>query len=243
VKRTAVILGMGGLGCPAALFLCEEARAAAALPLRLVLVDDDRVERSNLSRQILYREEDVGRFKVEAAQRRLSKSAPSVEIVPRPLRFEASSSAELLRGADVVLDGTDSFETRFAANDACCEWEIPLVHGAVLGWRGQLLAVLPGLGSCLRCLFEGPPPPGSLPTCAEAGVATPLCGVVGAAMAAESSRILRGEVAKAAGRLHVWEGASGRQREIAVPRDPGCPTCTAPARAVRHPSSGGTPCP
>jgi len=242
VKRTAVILGMGGLGCPAALFLCEEARAAD-FSLRLLLVDDDRVERSNLSRQILYREEDIGCFKVEAAQRRLSKSAPWVEIAPRPIRFEASSSAQLLRGADVVLDGTDSFETRFAVSDACCKSEIPLVHGAVLGWRGQLLTVLPRLGSCLRCLFEGPPPPGSLPTCAEAGVATPLCGVVGAAMAAEASRLLRGQLSETAGRLRVWEGASGRQREVAVPRDPGCPTCGAPARAVRHPSSGGTPCP
>jgi molybdopterin/thiamine biosynthesis adenylyltransferase len=242
VTRTAVILGMGGLGCPAALFLCEEARAAD-LSLRLLLVDDDRVERSNLSRQILYREGDVGCWKVEAAQRCLSKSSPWVEVIPRPIRFEASSSAQLLRGADVVLDGTDSFETRFAVSDACCKSEVPLVHGAVLGWRGQLLSVLPPLGACLRCLFEGPPPPGSLPACAEAGVATPLCGVVGAAMAAEASRILRGEAAEAAGRLHVWEGTSGRQRQIPVPRDPGCPACSAPARAERHPSSGGTPCP
>ncbi|MFL5411567.1 MAG: HesA/MoeB/ThiF family protein [Myxococcales bacterium] len=242
MTQTAVILGVGGLGCPAALFLCEEAQVAG-FSLRLLLVDDDRVERSNLSRQILYREDDVGRFKVVAAARRLSQSAPWVEIVPRPVRFEASTSAQLLRGADVVLDGTDSFETRFAANDACCNSEIPLVHGAVLGWRGQLLAVLPRVGSCLRCLFEGPPPPGSLPSCAEAGVATPLCGVVGAAMAALASRILRGDGAEAAGRLHVWEGASGRQRAIGVPRDPGCPTCGASARAVRHPSSGGIPCP
>lgn len=242
MSRTAVILGMGGLGCPAALFLCEEARAAG-LPLRLVLVDDDRVERSNLSRQTLFREEDIGGLKVEAAARRLAPFHPWVELAARPARFDAATSASLLRGADVVLDGTDSFETRFAVNDACRASEVALVHGAVLGWRGQLLTVLPRLGSCLRCLFEGPPPPGSVPACAEAGVATPLCGAVGAAMAAEAFRILRGLPAAAAGRLHVWEGATGRRREISVPRDPGCAICGAPARAVRHPSAGGTPCP
>src|SRR5205085_9578524 len=143
-------------------------------------------------------------------------------------RFTSGSAKELLDGCDVLLDGTDDFETRFAANDAACALGIPLVHGAALAWTGQLLTVLPERGSCLRCLFEGPPPPGALPTCAEAGVASPLCGVVGAAMAAEASRILRGQVAEAAGRLRVWEGASGRQRDIAVPRDPGCQTCGAP---------------
>jgi molybdopterin-synthase adenylyltransferase len=242
VTRTAVILGMGGLGCPAALFLCEEARASG-ISLRLVLVDHDRVERSNLSRQILFREEDVGAPKVAAAARRLRGFASCVELAARPVRFEAATSAQLLREADVVLDGTDSFETRFAVNDACCKSGIPLVHGAVLGWRGQLLTVLPGLGSCLRCLFESPPPPGSVPACADAGVAAPLCGAVGAAMASEAGRILRGLSAQAAGRLHVWEGASGRQRDISVPRDPTCAACGAPSRAVRHPSPGGTPCP
>jgi molybdopterin-synthase adenylyltransferase len=242
VTPTAVILGMGGLGCPAALFLCEEARASG-ISLRLVLVDDDRVERSNLSRQILFGEDDVGRRKVEAAARRLRGFGSSVELAPRAIRFEAATASQLLRGADVLLDGTDSFETRFAVNDACCKSGVPLVHGAVLGWRGQLLTVLPGLGSCLRCLFEGPPPPGSVPACADAGVAAPLCGTVGAAMAAEASRILRGLSAQAAGRLHVWEGASGRQRDVSVPRDPTCAACGAPPRALRHPSSGGTPCP
>ena len=242
MKRTAVILGMGGLGCPAALLLCEEAREAG-VPLRLILVDDDRVEPSNLSRQILFRAADVGARKVEVASSRLARFAPLVEVVARPIRFDAATSATLLRGADVVLDGTDSFETRFAVNDACCAASVPLVHGAVLGWSGHLLTVLPRLGSCLRCLFEGPPPPGSVPACSEAGVATPLCGVVGSAMAAEAARILRDLPPRAPGRLLVWEGAPGRRREISVPPDPACPACGAPARAERHPSPGGIPCP
>jgi molybdopterin/thiamine biosynthesis adenylyltransferase len=234
VKTTAVILGMGGLGCPAALALCEEARARN-LPLELVLVDDDRIDRSNLSRQILFREEDAGDHKAHVAARRLASFAPLVEVVPDATRFTLSSAQRLLRGKAVILDGTDSFETRFAVNDAACAAGIPLVHGAVLGWKGQLLTVLPEGGSCLRCLFEAPPPPGALPTCAEAGVASPLCGVVGAAMAAEASRVLRGLAPRAAARLVTWDGSSGKRREIAVPRDPACPACGAPARAERHP--------
>ena len=150
--------------------------------------------------------------------------------------FGASSASELLAGCDVLLDGTDSFETRFVANDAACAARIPLIHGAVLGWGGQLLAVLPGQGSCLRCLFEGPPPPGALPTCAEAGVASPLCGVVGAAMASEAARVLRGERPHAIARLHQWDALRETERDVPVPRDPRCPACAlAPEAALRHP--------
>jgi molybdopterin-synthase adenylyltransferase len=229
--RTAVILGTGGLGCPAALALAEEMPG-----VRLVLVDHDRVERSNLSRQILFTEADVGRPKAEVAARRLSQLVPGARAEARAVRFGAHTASDLLAGCDVLLDGTDSFDTRFAANDAACAARIPLVHGAVLGWAGQLLSVLPGHGSCLRCLFEGPPPPGALPTCAEAGVVSPLCGVVGAAMAAEAARILRGDRPRALARLHQWDGLHGTEREVAVPRDPRCAACAlAPEPALRHP--------
>ena len=228
---TAVILGMGGLGCPAALALAEEMPG-----VRLVLVDDDRVERSNLARQILFTEADVGRQKAEVAARRLSRLVSSARVEARVQRFGPHSAGDLLAGCDVLLDGTDSFETRFAANDAACAARIPLVHGAVLGWGGQLLAVLPGHGSCLRCLFEGPPPPGAVPTCAEAGVASPLCGLVGAAMASEAVRILRGERPRTLARLHQWDGLRGTERDVQVPPDPRCPACAlAPEAALRHP--------
>ena len=228
---TAVLLGMGGLGCPAALALAEEDPG-----LRLLLVDHDRVERSNLARQILFSDRDVGEPKAEVAARRLSRLIPGVRVEPHVLRFTPRSAAELLAGCDVLLDGTDAFETRFAANDAACAGRIPLVHGAVLGWRGQLLTVMPGHGSCLRCLFEGPPPPGTVPTCAEAGVVSPLCGVVGAAMAAEAIRLLRGERPRALARLHQWDGLGGSERDVPVPRDARCPACAlAPEVALRHP--------
>jgi adenylyltransferase/sulfurtransferase len=228
---TAVVLGVGGLGCSAALALAEEVTG-----LRLVLVDADRVERSNLSRQILFTEADLGEPKAEAAVRRLAQLVPGARVEPRAIRFEPRSAPDLLAGCGVLLDGTDSFETRFAANDAACAAGIPLVHGAVLGWGGQILTVLPGHGSCLRCLFEGPPPPGALPTCAEAGVASPLCGVVGAAMASEAARVLRRERPRAQGRLHQWDGLRGTEREVSVPPDPHCPACAlAPELALRHP--------
>ena len=207
--KTAVILGVGGLGCPAALALAEESKGE----LRLVLVDCDRIERSNLARQILFSDADVGAFKAEVAARRLGAVA----------RFDAATASELLDGADVILDGTDNFETRFHANDEAVRRGIPLVHGAVLGWTGQVVTILPGRTACLRCIFEGPPPPGALPTCAEAGVAAPLCGLVGAAMARAALAVLRGRAQ--AGVLHRWDALRGSERPLALKRDPSCATC------------------
>jgi adenylyltransferase/sulfurtransferase len=213
--KTAVILGAGGLGCPAALALAEDRP-----DLRIVIVDPDRVERSNLSRQILFGDEDVGAFKAEVAAGRVGGEA-------RVTRFDARTAAELLRGADVLLDGTDDFATRFCANDEALRRGIPLVHGAALGWIGQLLTVLPGHTGCLRCLFEGPPPDGVVPTCAEAGVLSPLCGVVGAAMAAAAIAVLRG--APEAGVLRRWDARRGTHRPLALRRDPDCAACRAAA--------------
>jgi len=210
--KTAVILGVGGLGCPAALALAEESKGE----LRLVLVDCDRIERSNLARQILFSDADVGAFKAEVAARRLGA-------VARVARFDAATASELLDGADVILDGTDNFETRFHANDEAVRRGIPLVHGAVLGWTGQVVTILPGRTACLRCIFEGPPPPGALPTCAEAGVAAPLCGLVGAAMARAALAVLRGRAQ--AGVLHRWDALRGSERPLALKRDPSCATC------------------
>jgi molybdopterin-synthase adenylyltransferase len=228
---TVVILGVGGLGCPAALAIAEEVPGT-----RLVLVDPDRVERSNLARQILFREKDVGEAKAVAAAHRLGKLVPQARVEPRVVAFTSATAAGLLADCDVLVDGTDTFETRFAANDAACAARIPLVHGAVLGWRGQILTVVPGAGACLRCLFEAPPPPGAVPTCAEAGVFSPLCGVVGAAMAAETGRLLRRARPRWAARLHQWDALHGTERDVPVPADPRCPACAvAPEAALRHP--------
>jgi molybdopterin/thiamine biosynthesis adenylyltransferase len=211
--KTVVLLGAGGLGCPAALALAEE-RAA----VRLIIVDPDRVERSNLARQILYGEADIGSPKAEIAARRTGSEASVT-------RFEASTAGELLRAADVLLDGTDDFATRFLANDEALRRGIPLVHGAALGWMGQLLTVLPGRSACLRCLFEGPPE--RAPTCAEAGVLAALCGLVGAAMARAALAVLRGQ--PEAGVLHRWDARAGTHRPLPLNRDPACAACATAA--------------
>ncbi len=215
-----VILGAGGLGCPAAMALAE-----SGAPLEIVLIDDDRVERSNLARQILFRERDLGEPKAAAAARHLGARASFQNI-----RFNVSNAAALIRGAAVVLDATDNFETRFLANDACIAAGVPLVHGAALGWEGRLLTILPRRTACLRCLFEGPPI-GALPTCAEAGVASPLCGLVGAAMARAALLLLAG--APEAGVLQRWDGRVGAARPLALRQDPSCacgilPGCPSP---------------
>lgn len=217
--KTAVLLGAGGLGCPAALALRDEARAHG-VELRLVIVDDDRIDRSNLSRQILYTGSDLGLFKSEVAARKLGA-------VARVARFDRSTAAALLEGADILLDGTDSFETRFCANDEAVARWLPLVHGAALGWIGQLLTILPGRTGCLRCLFEGPPPEGSVPACAEAGVLSPLCGLVGAAMGRAAMQVLLGApgIGEEAGVLLQWDALRGTERPISVKRDPACAAC------------------
>jgi molybdopterin/thiamine biosynthesis adenylyltransferase len=207
--KTAVILGVGGLGCPAALALAE-----SGYPVRLVLVDPDRVERSNLARQILFGDADAGQPKAEVAARKLRAEG-------RVMRFEPATAEELLAGCDVLLDGTDNFETRFHANDEAVKRRIPLVHGAALGWTGQLVTILPGRTACLRCLFERPPD--NLPTCAEAGVLGPLCGLVGAAMAEAALAVLAGK--PEAGVLHRWDALRGTDRPLTLRRDPSCAAC------------------
>jgi len=222
--KTAVLLGMGGLGCPAALALFEERPT-----LGLVLVDPDRVDRSNLPRQILFRDGDVGQLKAEVAASRLPNAAA------RAVRFDAATAASLLRDADVVLDGTDDPQTRFFANDECLWRGIPLVHGAALGWTGQILTILPS-GPCLRCLFEGPPRDPD--TCARAGVLAPLCGVVGAEMARAALEVLDGRAQPAI--LRRFDARRGTVRPFRVPRDPDCPACIQepPTRTKET-----TPCP
>lgn len=232
-----VLIGAGGLGCAAALALAEESRARG-LRLRLELLDDDAVERSNLSRQVLFGEADVGEAKVFAAAAALqvgpavaeaAARADPLEVVPLRVRFAEDNARDLLRGAAALLDGSDDVPTRFLANDAARAEGVPLVHGAVLGWSGNLMTIVPGQGGCLRCFFEGPPPAGSVPACADAGVASPLCGLVGAAMAAEAVRLLRGERPRAASRLIRWNGLSGGARSNEVRRDPACPACASQA--------------
>jgi len=214
--RPVLVIGAGALGCSVLPLL-----AAADVPI--LLLDDDVVSLSNLQRQLLYRTADVGRPKVEVAAERLRAIHPGVRIATRAERLTTGNARALVGGARLVLDGSDNFPTRFLANDACVLEGTPLVHGAILRFTGQVLAVRPGATGCYRCLFEAPPPEGSVPSCAEAGVLGALCGMVGSWMVEAALRILAGAEPPAG--LLVHDALAGRSRRVALPRDARCAVC------------------
>jgi adenylyltransferase/sulfurtransferase len=214
--RDVVCIGAGGLGCPS---LWELARVGRA-DVRLVIVDDDVVDLSNLQRQILHREADVGRPKVESARDALARRFPKVQVSVRRERAAAANVRAIVRGAAVVLDGTDSFDAKFLINDACVAEGVPLVHGAVVGFSGQLMSVAGG-SACFRCLFEAPPPEGSVASCEQAGIIGAVAGVIGARMAEEALAILDG-TPRLAGALDVWDARSLERRTVRIKPRAGC---------------------
>ncbi len=218
-EKSALVIGAGGLGGPALLVL------AAGGVGRLVVIDDDAVESSNLNRQPLFTEADLGRRKALAAAERLRALHPGLKVEPLDRRFDAAGAEALVRSVDVVVDGSDNFATKFLASDAATRCGRTLVHGGVLRTTAQILTVVPGLSGCIRCLFEGPPPPGQVPSCAEAGIVGALASHAGALMGAEALRLLSGERGAYAGRLLVFEARGGRSRLVLVRRRIGCPAC------------------
>lgn len=217
--RIAVV-GAGGLGSPALLHL------AAAGVGRIAVIDHDAVDAGNLHRQVLHRTADIGRPKAESAAAALGALNPLVAVEPRIVRLDASNAEELLGGADLVLDGSDNFPTRYAVADACHRMEIPLASGSIFRFDGTV-AAFPHDGSadapCYRCLHPEAPPAGTTPSCAEAGAFGPTAAVVGGLMAGEALKILAGLGEALVGRILVWEGLAARVHEIRVARRPGCP--------------------
>ncbi|MEA2445271.1 MAG: hypothetical protein QOJ12_2563, partial [Thermoleophilales bacterium] len=163
-QATAIVIGAGALGSPAATYL------AAAGVGRLGIVDEDVVELSNLHRQPLHSTPDVGRQKAENAAMKLGVLNPEVTLDSYPVRIDANNAPAIVMGADVVVDCSDTFETRYVVNDACCGQRVPLVEAGVLGFTGMVLSIRPGESACYRCVFPTPPEPGSVPSCREAGV-------------------------------------------------------------------------
>jgi molybdopterin/thiamine biosynthesis adenylyltransferase len=210
-----LIVGAGGLGAPAALYL------AAAGVGRIGLVDQDTVALSNLQRQVLYATADVGRPKTEAAAEQLAALNPFTEIACHPVMLDADNAAELIAGYDIVLDGTDSFEARYAINAACVAHGKPLVSGALGRWDGQV-GVFAGQ-PCYRCLVPEAPPDAE--TCAAVGVVGALAGVVGSMMALEAIKLITGAGAPLVGRLLMYDGLNGLSRTARVAADPTCPIC------------------
>jgi adenylyltransferase/sulfurtransferase len=224
LKRSSVLLvGAGGLGSPAALYL------AAAGVGRIGLVDFDLVDASNLQRQILHDTGWVGRPKLESAAARLGALNPHVRVELHPVALTRENALGLLAGYDVVVDGTDNFETRYLTNDACYFLEKPNVYGSVFRFEGQASVFWRDHGPCYRCLFPQPPPPGLVPSCAEGGVLGILPGVIGAIQATEALKILLGVGEPLVGRLVLYDALAMRFDELQLGRDPECPLCSATA--------------
>lgn len=235
-----LVLGAGGLGSPVLLYL------AAAGVGTIGIVDFDDVEESNLHRQVIHPASAVGRPKVASAIDAVAALNPDVTLVPHNLRLTEANAAEVFAGYDIVLDGTDNFPTRYLTNDTCVVLGIPLVWASVLGFVAQISVFWPaGGGPQLRDLFPGPPEPGSVPNCAEAGVIGALCGQVGSIMATEAIKLLTGLGAPLLGRVLVIDSLAGRWDEL--PLLPAAPSSTAqgPAEApgdpgaADHPHEGG----
>jgi len=220
---SVVVVGAGGLGSPAAFYL------AAAGVGQLRLIDDDVVERSNLQRQILHTDADVGVAKVESAHTRLSALNPRVTVEPVAERLDSANVERLIAEADVVLDGGDNFPVRYLLNDACVHLGKPLVYGAVHRFEGQVSVFDAGRERgrvpCYRCLFPEPPPPEAAPNCSEAGVLGVLPGVVGMLQATEALKLLLHVGEPLTGRLLHFDALAMRFRETRLAADPECPVC------------------
>ncbi len=223
-QARVLVVGAGGLGSPAALYL------AAAGVGTLGLVDSDRVELSNLQRQILHGTKSLDLPKVASAQARLEDLNPDVRVVPHELRLDRDNARDVLVAYDVVVEGSDTLATKLVVNDACVALGRPLVAAGILRWDGQILVVRPRETACYRCVYRREPPEGAVPTCEAAGVLGPVAGVVGSLQAVEALKVCLGLETAAAGRLLLYDGAVAELRAITVRRDPACPACgTLPA--------------
>lgn len=212
---TALVVGIGGLGAPASLYL-----AGAGIG-RLILSDRDHVERSNLQRQIIYRSADLGRSKLDAATDHLRALNPDCDIEARPGPLDDAALLAAVNAADVVLDCTDNFPSRFAINRACVAARKPLVSGAAIRFEGQIAVFRPG-GPCYACLFgEGGD---AAETCEEAGILGPVVGVIGAMQALLALQLLLG-IGEDAARLHLWDALTLSWRRLKMARDPRCRVC------------------
>jgi len=227
-----LIVGIGGLGTP-----CAMALAAAGVG-RLGLIDPDRVAVSNLHRQLLFEDEDVGRPKPVVAAERLTAAYPGVRVDTWQRCF-TPGDADLGREFDVLVDGTDTVEAKFTVNDAAVAAGVPLVHAGVNGFRAQLMTVLPGTSACYRCLFEEPPPPGEVPSCESAGVTGPVVALAGALQAAEALRLLGAEPALFADHLLVIDAATATWRRVPLARNPACAACGTGRGARSEPWGSG----
>ncbi len=214
-------IGAGGLGSPAALYL------AAAGVGTLGLIDPDEVDRSNLQRQILHGTADIGRPKLESARDRIAAANPNVAVELHPGSFTSENAMEIIVDYDVVVDGSDNFPTRYLSSDVCVFARKPNIYGSVFRFDGQTTVFAPHLGGpCYRCLFPEPPPAGTVPNCAEAGVLGVLPGIIGMLQAIETLKLILGLGDSLVGRLLHFDALKMKFREFKLRRDPQCPVCS-----------------
>jgi adenylyltransferase/sulfurtransferase len=221
IRNTSVLcIGAGGLGSPIAMYL------AAAGVGRLGIVDFDTVDYSNLQRQILHSDADVGTPKADSAKAAIQALNPNVQVDLHKTRITSDNALDLIRPYDIVVDGTDNFPTRYLTNDACVLLKKPNVYGSIFRFEGQASVFAPNLGGpCYRCLYPEPPPPGMVPSCAEGGVLGVLPGIIGCIQATEILKLALGKGSSLIGRLLLFNALDMKFRELKLRKDPKCPVC------------------
>jgi molybdopterin/thiamine biosynthesis adenylyltransferase/rhodanese-related sulfurtransferase len=230
-----LLLGAGGLGSPAALYL------AAAGVGTLGIVDSDEVDLSNLQRQVIHSSERIGVPKVDSAEQTISALNPDVKVVKHQMRLGADNIMELLPDYDIVVDGLDNFPTRYLLNDASVRLKVPVVSAAILGFEGQLSVFKPYEGPCYRCLFPVPPPAELAPSCGANGVLGVLPGTMGLLQATEVVKLILGEGEPLIGRLLMYDALAARFTEVRVRRDPNCPICSRDPESISDDELGVFP--
>jgi adenylyltransferase/sulfurtransferase len=225
-RSRVLVIGAGGLGSPAALYL-----AAAGIGT-LGIVDADKVELSNLQRQILHATADIGRPKVESAKATLTELNPDIKVPTFAVRFDESNAEKIAQGFDFIVDGSDNFETKFLVNDLAVKLGIAYSHAGIMRLQGQVMTVVPGKSACYRCLFKTPPPPEEILSCQASGILGAVAGTIGTIQATEAVKYLAGfEDGLLTDRLLVYDAKNLRFREVEVRRDPHCAACGTGGRA------------
>lgn len=223
-----LVIGAGGLGAPALQYL------AASGVGTIGVIDDDVVENANLQRQVIHRDDTIGMPKVFSAERAMKALNPFITVRPYNRRFEAEIAESLVAEYDLVLDGSDNFDTRYLTNRACVAAGVPLISGAIAQWEGQLSLFDPAQGGpCYQCIFAQAPAAGLAPSCAEAGVIGPLPGVIGAMMAQEAIKHITGAGVTLTGEMLIYDGLYGETRKMRLSRRPDCPVCAVAAASPR----------
>jgi len=230
-----LLLGAGGLGSPAALYL------AAAGVGTLGIVDNDEVDLSNLQRQVIHSSERIGVSKVDSAEQTINALNPDVKVQKYPVRLGPDNIVEIINGYDIVVDGLDNFPTRYLLNDASVRLGIPVVSAAILGFEGQLSVFKPHDGPCYRCLFPVPPPAELAPSCGANGVLGVLPGTMGLLQATEVIKLILGEGEPLIGRLLMYDALAARVTEVKVRRDPECPICSRDPESIADEELGVFP--